>query len=547
MSFTARTRSVAAQFLQSVVVFDDAPTFGASDVADDDARASEVILEQRGEAERPHELQAPTLEDEPDVEVGVDAKKLSDAFSAEGLICGFIKPKPDEGEAIENLVVRAARRADIVVLDWSINRDQGNATLQIIKKILDADGDEQEERLRLIAIYTSRLETQAILVRIGQLVREYLPNHKYISDEFTIKKGPLRITLYAKASAHVIGHSAAQRACDESELPGRLIEEFAALSTGLVPLVALAGLAAVRSETHRILTVLNSELDPAYIAQRILAEDETETAELLVAMVSSELRAVMEDRRVSGEADSAAILEWLKWRIDAGAKLGIVRGTNDAVADLASLLKLGLSASADAEPEEIMRIRETVNPLLKRKDQVNNATRLFTVDDQTAAIANKRFAMQVTLRTHYKNPPRVLQLGTLVRSEDGCYLVCIQPLCDSVRIANRREFPFVPAEENPERFELVVMDPQDGVSRTLFIQRRPFLIQKIEFEATPGTGCVQAHELDGVFHFLDVAGRKYYWIGRLHEAYGQRVAHALGTAMGRVGVSEFEWLRKRAG
>jgi hypothetical protein len=549
VTFVDRNRRVAANFLQSAIVFDDAPFFQeveTEEVSNEAAApaAGDVLLEPSG-SDKPHELIPPPNQPEPDHEVGVDAKRLGDAFGREGLICGFLKPTLGEAQAIGDLVAKAARRADIVILDWSIDRDQGDATLGVIDQILAADDEEGEERLRLIAIYTSRPETDAILNRVRECVDRHLPRHAVVQEGFTVTKGPLCITLYAKDTAHVLGTPAAARACGEDELPARLVADFANMAAGLVPLVALAGLAAVRSETHRILSVLSGALDPAYVAQRVLISDPHEAAEQLVALVTGELRSVMEDKRVGDEAGDEAILDWLRWQTQAGKVLGLSAG-NDEVNDLAALLEHGLSAPAADEAQEITAMRNHANlkTLLKRKKEVETATRLFAVTDAAADEANDRFAMQVSLRTQYSNPPRVLQLGTLVRDLGGNYYLCVQPICDSVRIGAEREFPFLPAVESADPFDLVVRDPA-GARRTLMFQRKPFMLKKILFPASPGVGCVQAAEIDGAFRFTDAADNAYVWIARLDEGYAQRVVHGLGAALSRIGVNEFEWLRSK--
>jgi|SRR5579859_107199 len=551
MSFTVRSRAVAERFLQSAVVFDDEASFGPAESTDEavpevsvDPTEGEATIEEIA-GEKPHLLIEPAPREQGDVEVGVNAKVLGDAFARTGLICGFLKSGDDGLDQSRELVVRSARRADIVVLDWSINRDEGAATSEIIRQVLAADSDEEERRLRLIAIYTSRLETEVILDRLQAVVDEFFEDCTLKREQFSLVKGPLRIEIYAKQTAHVVNSAVEDRSLSEDALPSKLVDDFAEMNAGLVPSVALAGLAAIRADTHRVLGVLNSDLDPAYIAQRLLIPDQAEAAEQLVALVAAELRAVMDDRNVGDEAGPDAIKDWLRWRIASGASLGVVDGTDREVEDLDALLKYGLAAKATDQAQEIKEIRDRRG--LPHSKETDGVAALFAEDAATAARANDRYAMRLSLRSHYRKPARVLQLGTLIRDPAGTYLLCVQPVCDSVRLTEQeREFIFMPTERAQTKFDIVVHDPEDDSRHTLRVERRPYKIRKIAFAPTSDLECVQASEVAGQHRFSDTSDLEYVWIARLEEGYAQRVAHGLGTELSRVGLSESEWLRRKA-
>ena len=78
-----------------------------------------------------------------------------------------------------DIVAPATKRADIVILDWWLNNDNGEKTMSILKDILESDAD---SRLRLIAVYTGEQD----ISRIGQTILEKL-------DGF---EGDLNITSY---------------------------------------------------------------------------------------------------------------------------------------------------------------------------------------------------------------------------------------------------------------------------------------------------------------------------------------------------------------
>jgi len=80
----------------------------------------------------------------------LDAKKITDGFARQGLVCAVLRP--DAGEGLAMAGTRAVTRADIIVVDWVLHDDNGSATLGIISSILVADSD----RLRLT--HLSQLE-----------------------------------------------------------------------------------------------------------------------------------------------------------------------------------------------------------------------------------------------------------------------------------------------------------------------------------------------------------------------------------------------------
>jgi hypothetical protein len=46
------------------------------------------------------------------------------------------------------------------------------------------------------------------------------------------------------------------------------------------------------------------------------------------------------------------------------------------------------------------------------------------------------------------------------------------------------------------------------------------------------------------FFFLESQGKKFIWVGELKFAYAQRIINQFATQFSRVGLDEFEWLRR---
>src|SRR5262249_31951813 len=96
-----------------------------------------------------------------------------------------------------------------------------------------------------------------------------------------------------------------------ADLPERVVIEFATFIQGLVANVALLALAAVRSNTYRILTRFSRDLDPAYLGHRMLLPHPEDAEEHLVDAVVNELLAVLESADVRRGADLEVVRSML--------------------------------------------------------------------------------------------------------------------------------------------------------------------------------------------------------------------------------------------
>jgi Response receiver domain len=542
VSFRELSCAVAREFLQSVIVFDDRVELGEQSrgsASESDTEEIEADASSDPFGETPGELTAPRVPPgSAPVETGVNVKRLADAFAEKGLICGVLQPGPAESEDEANLLLTAARRADIVVLDWVIERDEGDTARRIVDTLLRSDREAEEERLRLIAIYTSQSDLDTIVDRLDETLGE-LTGEPARRDGYALTSCAARIVVLAKQSSGAVGEAAARRVVEE-DLPQRLIEAFADFTMGLVPNVVLAGLAAVRTDIYRVLQVLDRRLDPAYVGQWLLLANPGEPEEQLVELLASELRSVMEDREVGAQAGGGALAEWFKWQMEDGPFAtweGVDSGKRDE--EVRALLKHGIAS--DDQPVKDLRSRNSIS---KSKSHLR-AARLFAPSDEAADRANDKFAMRFTLRTHYSNPARVMQLGTLVEADEG-YLLCVQPVCDSLRIRDGdRAFPFLPLVHSEDAFDVVI--DRRGERVTLQLERKPYCLQHFRFPTDDETRCVVAVPDGDEYVFNDTDGATFRWVGRLQTEHGQRVVHQLGSGFSRVGLSESEWLRRESG
>ena len=193
----------------------------------------------------------------------LDASTLIDAFAKHGLICAVIAPSED-GSLTNDTVVPAARRADMVILDWQLHRDNGKKALELLEKLLK---DDDIGRLRLIAIYTGENNIRAIGSTIQKKFQQQGWDFQSNESDVELSCGHCRIVIYAKSGTS-LASGLEDRAISEDAIPKRLIGDFADMTKGLLPSIALTSLAAIRENAHKVLDSFSSELDPAFLAHR---------------------------------------------------------------------------------------------------------------------------------------------------------------------------------------------------------------------------------------------------------------------------------------
>ena len=192
------------------------------------------------------------------------------------------------------------RRSDLIVLDWHLHGDDGEATVELLEDVVrDADG-----AMRLVAIYTGEPDRSRVARKLVQRLGA-IP-----LDDVRVDIGPLRIVVIGKGDAD--DDSSSPEAVPEEHLPARLVAHFCDLADGLVRTAALSALAALRGATYRLLTELGPEIDLGYVGQRASVFPSAEAEDHLFAMLVAGLRAVVEDDMATRACtDSHAVALWL--------------------------------------------------------------------------------------------------------------------------------------------------------------------------------------------------------------------------------------------
>lgn len=556
-AFHERSVAAAKRFLQTVVVVDDEAYYPQPD-SSEGTKVVHPGLESAVEAteHNEHDSESPSdpVQPVPGGRHTLNAKRFIDSFARNGLICSIVRPEEnkelapmdqdpatsaaskDKGQLI-GTTMQIIQRADLVVIDWRINQDYGDQAILMIKSILLQDSGEHREHLRLIAIYTGDEDLDPIVDRISNEL-----NMEREADAPAARKGPVRVVVFAKASAKVSPQYYDRKVSPE-ELPARLVEEFATMTGGLISNVAISALAVLRANTYSLLTVLDRELDASYLTHRLLLTQPDDASEILVSSIASELRSVLDEHGVGSDAGRDAIRDWMATRHEAGSVFDI-DGHTLSMDEMEHWLLTGQLKDLGEKNIEKARSKNysKLTALLSRGK-----------DGQDL---DSRFAMLTALRTRHRHEPTppMLTLGTIVEdmseSAEYRFWMCIQPRCDSVRLKESVKFPFLPYESygleeaSNEKFNVVI---KDNTASFVYLKLRnsPSEVRTEQFVIVNDEDpVVRAIEDGSEFVFQTDDGSRFRWVAELKHEQAQREIARLASHVSRIGLDESEWLRR---
>jgi len=511
-----RSRQFAQRFLRTAVVVDD-EAYMAKD--GDDGPTAEVVAPGRHVRTSVQEDQNPVAGKSAHA---LNARSIMDAFSSLGVICGVVGPMQSEIDAV--------RQADIVVLDWLLRDGSSKFTLKMLRNLLTEERDRNS--LRLVAIYTGEARLEDIYQTVFDILKNNALDPKGDGNKTTIPYRHGRLVLYAKPAVS-LAPALKDRSVAEEELPGRLLDDFASMTEGLLPSIALTSLTAVREGEHRILDRFCAELDPAFLTHMACLPDPEEAERQIVTHVAEELRGLA-DEAVAAESPAGkhAVEHWIRRDGRANFKFGDKKLNPGQTAQLATE---GLEAS-NAFSKSV------------KKKAFKSLTAGFAHPGVVVDL-DGRLAWIMSFRTVYNAPPPILWLGSVVTTkEDGddMHLICMRPRCDSVRLKEKTSFIFLPLVEPQKKVgtQLVVRLGSDFHRLRIELGSASLVLRHFNPSEVRREVVATKRESDGDFEFTDTGERRYIWRGELAAEYAQRIANAFATTLSRVAVDESEWLRR---
>ncbi len=299
-------RNAVRKFVMNAVVIDNQPVLDQAEIigqrvaktaalADEgmggtpEEQLVEVIEEKEGtvvdvecEAEANAGVAAVEEEEGPEIENArvhnLNVREISDAFAEQEIACAFVLPFDDDKdeEKIFCRIMAASIPADIVVIDWYLRDKKPELTKRVLAAMAKKDATEKG-RLRLICVYTGQTDTEVVTTdSVAALLSGGLKSDKVDEAAGCAYGNHHCLLVLNKQDVH------------GADLPLRILEAFTELSDGILPAFAFAAVAAVRRNVHHIITRFSSDLDAAYVANRLITDPPGEVAELLRELFVSE-------------------------------------------------------------------------------------------------------------------------------------------------------------------------------------------------------------------------------------------------------------------
>lgn len=560
---SAPIADAAASFLQTVVIVDDFAYRDIDQGAGDVATLGSESLEDDGQ--EPDEA---TYEEGPVDAQDLHTEAIVEGFADLGVNCAVLAPGAENRELDERRVKLLAARSDVVILDWIIRptspetvaSTQGQTSLSMLIDILRLDM-EAGGRLRLVCIYSGKQNIAEIVIAVKDALASNFEIAFSESDGLRIDIGSARIVFLSKERDVPTPGTSTVKAED---LPMRVLDEFRQFAaSGLLPEIAMQSLSAVRGQAHRLLRRFSRDLDPALVSHRSVTSP-THAVELSLALVGDELSAIVEAEVTTRVLSDAQITEYVEkafeGRVDALYwKPGKLEPSPPLSSDLA---RTALTAGVD-DDDRICGTDARFDRKISRvsllipggKDVVRTRATQVELGFSALSLLSRDSAFDGR-----QNPRPILQVGTVLRlpslaasaSAEGFraddFLICLQPLCDSVRLMAPTKFPMLQLQEGDHQKHDYVIS-RDGsfiTLKALSTRLRDISLPVFNPSAERQAVIADWSDDEGWF-FSDTGGTRYLWHGNLRFAIAHKLLNSVAQAAGRIGINEYEHLRRAAG
>lgn len=496
-------------------------------------------------------------------------QEVVSGFASEGIVCGLYSPQPmsvpvdvtcNEFKKLEKLCANS----DVFILDWLLNPNIGESPVpKLLQELITTSEREGAPKpVRFCAVYTRESPVSAFS-KLCDFLDEMYPGARQETDteKLSLQIKGISVVAYGKDERTAEGHHV-----PPSELATCIIRDFAKRHKGILPASALNAIAAIRNNTNRLLCKFPTDLDPALIVHAALTLDGNSISSDLTALIGDEINAILEDRVTCSEEVYDLCAEYVENSSDKIYHGKIQREKGEQVKSIlckrvtptglkgyivnAFKQRTLLPLEADGKFQQaITGLSESRREL--SSNVVSACSRILKVFTRLSAYRYGSLSALFCQRTMYKNE-RVLRFGTIIKSEDDHYYLCLMPLCDSIRLKDtdkrgnkiHHRFPFWQLSEVPRNFQGrnhgLVLKGADGEFHPYCAKgkiRENFSLFEFDSQNSivsfDGSGAVKTA---GATHTFE-------WVAELKSAHIQRMVEFVGREFSRVGLTESEWLR----
>lgn len=453
----------------------------------------------------------------------LDASTVINEFNQKGIICSIIKPKDRNeltGSSLENFI-SLIKKADIIILDWDLFHDGGEFVLELIKSNFLKKEPVEVNELRLIIIYSANNLSTIRRKLIDELSVNFEEDSYSSSEDHKFT----HLTLFNKAKT--LDQVDPNRVVGFANLVDKSIEEFTRVYTGIVPNCVLSAITNVRQNTHKLLNVMNSSLDPAFISHRMLLTNPDDVEHHVEELISDEIASIIR----SAESGKAVSYDNIKHS-------PLIYDKQYLDNSIDAYIKNGIESDLSNNQKKLFK-----------KDVKNGFTcKWSNSDNERCSKSELDFAKLTQLQTAYASIS-YLKFGVIlqdIKSEPKISYLCIQPPCDCERLNSGKGHKFLFLKltlitgSNSEGFDLIASD--DSKYEISYNKSNRFLI---EFNAD-SDGVVKFKSNIDNKELSDTSGMTYKFVSILKNAQTQRITNEFAASIARVGLNESEFLRRNS-
>jgi len=455
----------------------------------------------------------------------VHPSALVNAFMRGGIVCGVLQPDQNESDLVA-LARKGAQSADLLILDWLLFGEHAK-TIEMISAV----AKENKGRLKVVVIFTG---VPRLSVVVDRLTEE---TDFAQTDDFVLRCENTVVLVFGKPEIRLVG-SEGQRTVKYRDLPARIRGDLETIFAGLMPQFVFRSVNAIRDSTPKILASFGSDLDAGALVHRALLPQTDDAGPQFIRLLATDLEQALHDAAVSDV-----------WNIDPADESLAQATSGGAPSGLAERLQRSENVSSNMEtPVDEQSARVAIAGGLREIGFGDSAVSK-AVDDLTATFANgvpssEALAVMMSSSDFGQTPPR-LELGVVLRDNSGDYWLCIQPLCDSVRIKCHRAFPMLGLVPDDRRPAAMIRSP-DNTHIGIRFDTAPYRLAMPKFEPTSADAVV-ARGQPSDWRFTSVDGAEYRAVTRLRPELAAQAVQGLTSAASRPGFDASEWLRRKAG
>lgn len=583
--------AIASRFLQTVVIVDDdaySPTLveyePVATLGDEDISffAAESMLFDPQEQD---DLGESTGE--------FNTEKIVEGFADLGVMCAALRPNSGDRKQEQERFVKIASRADVVVLDWIIRPEKhidsgahgpsgSRNSLDLLLSLAKEDAANGSP-LRLVCIYTGDAFLDAIFDQlVSALDKEFPGNVLGKEDDNRIDFAGTRIVILAKDRGQEI-HG--REIVTSSELPLRVLFEFSRFaSDGILPRLVLSSLSAVRDQAHKLLRRFDSRLDPSLLGHRATTSP-AETEQFVLTLIGDELASIVSSSKVTAPLADSEIDRAVDGYLE-GRDTFVVWKTRAASKPTTIAKKVDARNAFTKGIDGKHKIRESSQSPFHKNTSYTSILLPGGTDTvrQEALARDLEFSALSSLSRDRKFDGELLEspelrLGSLIArrrrrsasdaassvdestgvpvvtptpqgrgvGEDLEYYLCLQPICDSVRLTASTKFPFLTLVEcldDSERFDLVA---ENNGYRAISFEKPKFnQVTSYSFKPNRARSAVCAVWSDDGWVFKGGSKGDFLWLGDVRLDKAHRMISSIVSDAGRVGINEYEYLRRHS-